>query len=105
MNNNNYRLKPKMQSKSLIAYQAMYNIRRQFPMGITTWSHCSKKGCSHPSRGGAHCLECSVKDLAEVIGVRLAESYKFSQLSYTKLMSEIDQKIEEVTEKKKVKSL
>lgn len=49
-------------------YQALYNLRRNYPNTISTWGRCCNDYCENDARGSGYCADCSEEMLAEVIG-------------------------------------
>ena len=64
-------------SKSV--YDFIYLMKRQYPVGVSTYSPCAKK-CGNSSRGGAVCPACLEAEIAEEYGwnaaIRLKQAVK-----------------------------
>jgi len=55
-----------MSKRNRIA-ELLWELRRQYPSGVSTWSNC--KQCAKPARGGGVCKDCLVNEL-KALGVR-----------------------------------
>ena len=55
-------------SKEQDFYNALHDLRRAYPTGITTMGKCCIKGCDIQARGGGLCPTHAEHKLAEVIG-------------------------------------
>ena len=45
----------------------LHDLRRNYPIGITTFSTCLTTDCSNPARGGGYCANCCEKQMAEFL--------------------------------------
>ena len=53
----------------------IHDIWYQHPRWPSTFSQCSKDGCTKSARGGHACRDCLKMELAEKVGPELAERY------------------------------
>lgn len=64
---------------SLDLEPALYDARAALwyahPSGVSTFSACSRKGCTNSARGGRICSAHAEADLAAVVGEELAKEY------------------------------
>lgn len=55
----------------------LHQLKRQYPIGVSTWSHCAA-GCGQSARGGGHCSACLSQELKDrgLSGWRLIELHQ-----------------------------
>ncbi|WP_263082170.1 hypothetical protein [Endozoicomonas sp. Mp262] len=71
-----------------------HKLRRQYPLGMTTWGVCSHHTeCKNAARGSGHCASCCENELANLIGSDLATQYH----NAVKNLASIEYKISEST--------
>lgn len=73
----------------------MYEIRRQLPQGATTWS---TGVCGHSARGGGTCIECLERDLADIVGVIVADAYVIAKIDEQKAIYDINEAVSKLAQ-------
>lgn len=53
----------------------IYDLRRQYPRGVTTWSSCANE-CGNSARGGATCADYLEISLSAYIGSEAANNLR-----------------------------
>lgn len=78
---------------------ALYNIRYNYPNIVTTFGGCCVDGCKNTARGSGKCPDCSERDMAKIIGDRIAMKIHNAIKLQSHWINEAQDKIEEIENK------
>jgi len=71
-----------------------FQLWRQYPTGVSTFSECAKKcGGSELARGGGLCANCLEKEMAELVGGTFAFRYHAAVQDVRRLRSQMLDKV------------
>ena len=51
-----------------LVYDLVHLLKRQHPIGVSTWSTCQEEGCNKTARGGHTCSSCILSIVGDAIG-------------------------------------
>ena len=75
----------------------IWNLRRQYHTGVSTWGTCCTKDCGLPARGSGLCKHCLTEELVEATGDRDAVKLLMQLLGHQHCCNQkVEDQIEEL---------